>query len=245
MPQADAHYLLQNLNLAYPLIGVYDAPEDSSFPEVITLEGPGKQCLFRYFPQWVEGKTLKLSPENYGCGGCGHWFFGINTRSRDQYIEFLGKTEGLRADEDKMGAWFDQSKPYQPTHNAIFVGPLHEELYPYLKTVLFFADPDQLSILSLAAYYHAMPEDPPAVIAPFGSGCMQSLLSFPDLSIPQAAIGATDLAMRQYLPPNILMFSCTRPMYERMASLDEHSFLGKAFLKTLKKARNEQAQAGV
>ena len=74
------------------------------------------------------------------------------------------------------------------------------------------------------------------MISPFGSGCMQ-LIPFSDLEIPQAALGATDLAMRGSLPPDILLVSVTPPMFERLCALDERSFLGKPFLKKLKTAR--------
>jgi len=90
--------------------------------------------------------------------------------------------------------------------------------------------------LMVGAQYHSSPDDPPPVIAPFGAGCME-LLPFKDLSIPQAAMGATDIAMRRHLPPDILAFSVTKPMFERLCSLDERSFLYKPFLKNLKKAR--------
>jgi len=55
--------------------------------------------------------------------------------------------------------------------------------------------------------------------------------------IPQASIGATDIAMHQYLPPDILAFVVTKPMFRQLCSLDERSFLYKSFLQNLKKAR--------
>jgi hypothetical protein len=60
---------------------------------------------------------------------------------------------------------------------------------------------------------------------------------FRDLRIPQASIGTTDIAMRAHLPPDILAFTVTRTMFERLCGLDERSFLYKPFLDRLKKAR--------
>ncbi len=100
----------------------------------------------------------------------------------------------------------------------------------------FFVDADQLSALVYGTQYHAAPGDPPPLIAPFGSGCME-LVPFQDLSIPQAALGATDIAMRRHLPPETLAVTVTRPMFRRLCSLDEHSFLYKPFLRDLNKAR--------
>jgi hypothetical protein len=63
------------------------------------------------------------------------------------------------------------------------------------------------------------------------------LYPFKDPEIPQAAIGATDIAMRQHIPPDILAFTVTRPMFKQLCALDKRSFLYKPFLKRLRKAR--------
>jgi hypothetical protein len=75
------------------------------------------------------------------------------------------------------------------------------------------------------------------VITPFGSGCSQLVGLFADLSVAQAIVGATDIAMRQHLPPNIMAFTTTKPMFERLCTLDEKSFLHKPFWKNLMHAR--------
>ncbi|HRY99680.1 MAG TPA: DUF169 domain-containing protein [Bacteroidales bacterium] len=233
----DPTFLLSNLRMNHPLIGVYDAPGDTVFPDIEEFAEHRRTCLFAFFGAWCEGRTLKITVERHGCGGCGHWWFGLENRTREEYIHFLADTEGLRADHARMGEWLDATRPYIPEHDALFTGLLYREFYAYLKTVMFIVNPDQLSILVAAASYHSRPSDPSPVVAEFGSGCMQSLVSFPDLRLPQAMIGSTDLAMRQHLPPDAIIFSVTVPMFERMCSLDENSFLGKSFLKSLWKAR--------
>jgi hypothetical protein len=60
---------------------------------------------------------------------------------------------------------------------------------------------------------------------------------FNDLNTSQAIIGGTDIAARQFLPPDILAFTVTKPMFRQLCNLDERSFLYKQFLKDLKKAR--------
>ena len=60
---------------------------------------------------------------------------------------------------------------------------------------------------------------------------------FEDLSVPQALIGTTDIAMRKHLPPNILAFTVTVPMFEQLCALDENSFLYKPFWRNLRRAR--------
>ena len=115
--------------------------------------------------------------------------------------------------------------------------PLREGQYKYLKSVTFYVNPDQLGLLMLGAQYNRTPDDPLPVIAPFGSGCMQLVALFENLSIPQALVGATDIAMRQHLPPDILAFTVTKAMFEELCGLDEQSFLHKPFWQRLRKAR--------
>ncbi len=83
-----------------------------------------------------------------------------------------------------------------PPH--LFLGPLKERAWPYVKTVTFLVNPDQLSAL---------------------------------------AIGATDIALRRHIPPDILTFTVTRLMFKRLCELDERSFLSKPFLQWLRQAR--------
>ena len=139
-----------------------------------------------------------------------------------------------------MEEWLDHDRPYRPKHGHVLIGPLREAQYEYLKTVTFFVNPDQLGLLALGAQYHSKATDPPPVLAPFGSGCMKLLTPFEDLRTPQALVGAADIAMRQYLPPDVLAFTVTRPMFEQLCALDERSFLYKPFWKNLRKARGQK-----
>jgi hypothetical protein len=68
---------------------------------------------------------------------------------------------------------------------------------------------------------------------------MQLVTLFADLDLPQAVVGATDVAMRRYLPPDVLAFTVTRPMFEQLCALDERSFLHKDFWKRLRAARRQ------
>jgi len=166
----------------------------------------------------------------------GRWMCGIETRSREDFIKFLVDDEGLKSSHELMEKWIDSSIPYQSTHSNLFIGPLKKDQWDYAKSVTFFVNPDQLSTLIIGAQYKSSPEDPTPVIAPFGSGCME-LLPFKDLNTPQAAIGATDIAMRKYLSPDILTLSVTKPMFKQLCELDERSFLYKGFLQNLRRAR--------
>ena len=114
---------------------------------------------------------------------------------------------------------------------------MRPEQYAYLKTVTFYANLDQFSILALGAQYYSAPDGPSPVLAPFRSGSAQLVSLFDDLRAPQAVTGATDIAMRQHLPPDVLAFTATKPMFEQLCALDERSFLQKPFWQRLRKAR--------
>ncbi len=226
--------LIKRVDLKFPLIGFYDAPETEPFKPLIKPEPD--DCVFLFFKNWIKGQTLHITRDHYGCGGAGHWMWGIQSRSKANFIRFLVEDEGLKASKELMEKWIDQSRPYRARYAHLFIGPYKEELWDYIKTVTFYVNPDQLSTLMIGAQYDSSPDDPPPVIAPFGSGCSE-LQPFEDLDIPQSAIGATDIAMRQHLPPDILAFCVTRSMFVRLCELDKKSFLYKPFLRRLREAR--------
>lgn len=237
VPRCD--YLLEKAGIEYPVIGLYDTPEPSRF-EPLVRPAEGKwACMFMFFNAWREGDSLHLTSQNHGCGGLGTYLFGIQSRSRPDYIEFLYGEEGLKASADLMGEWIDQMTPYHPEHDNIVIGPLKDEAFDELKTVTFFINPDQLSLLVTGAHYFHSPSGPAQVSAPFASGCGLIAAAFEDLHQPQALIGATDIAMRKYLPEDIVAFTVTRPLYKELCDLDEDSFLNKPFWQNVQQMRGK------
>ena len=236
----DPSEFLKRIGLEIPLIGFYDAPEAGVFEPLVKPPEGKYKCVFDFYQNWLKGETLHLTKDNFGCGGCGSWIFGIKTRTREEYLKFLVDGEGLKASYELMNEWLDHRAPYRQEHEHIMIGPLREGQYEYLKSVTFYVNPDQLGLLVLGANYHSAPGDPTPVTAPFGSGCMELLPLFDDLEAAQAMIGATDIAMRQFLPADILAFTVTKVMYERLCGLDEKSFLYKPFWKNLQKARGAE-----
>ncbi len=235
--QPDASTLIKKVGLKTPLIGFYDAPVEEPFGPLVEPKDGRSVCIFAFFKQWLRGKSLHLTKENFGCAGAGYWLCGVKTRSRNDMVRFLVDEEGLKASHSLMNNWLDHRKGYSQKHRHIFIGPLQKDQYRYLKSVTFLLNPDQLGLLMIGAQYYRVPTDPPCTIAPFGSGCSQLVAIFDDLNVPQAAIGATDIAMRRYLDPQMIAFTVTRPMYEQLCNLGEESFLYKPFWKTLRKAR--------
>ena len=141
-----------------------------------------------------------------------------------------------------MCQWLENLKPYIITNRHVVIGPLKPGHYDCLKTVTFYVTPDQLSLLIHGAEYNNASIDNNPILTAFGSGCgqMAALLGDLDTDVPKAAIGATDMAMRQHLPPDILAFTVNKPMYKQLCELDENSFLHKHFWPRLRKSREEQ-----
>lgn len=237
--QPDPNNLLKIAGITTPLIGFYDVPDTTPFAPLVKPKAGLRACIFAFYKQWLAGKTLHITEDNSGCGGCGYWIFGKEHRSRKDFVKFLVDEEGLKASHELMNRWLDYHKPYRREHPHILLGPLKGDQYGYLKTITFLVNPDQLSLLMLGANYNNAPGDTLPVIAPFGSGCMELLPLFENFNVPQAVIGATDIAMRQYLPPDLLALTVTKPLFEMVCRLDEKSFLHKPFWKNLQKSRKE------
>ncbi|HJV77174.1 MAG TPA: DUF169 domain-containing protein [Paludibacter sp.] len=236
MKQPDFSYLIEKTGITFPLIGFYDVPDASLFEPFVE----SKACIFAYFKKWEKGVSLLLTKEQFGCGGAGSWLCDVRIRTKEQYVKFLADDEGLKANHELMGLWLDNLRPYKQQHPNLVIGPLKAAGYEYLKTITFFVTPDQLSMLMIGAQLNSAPSDPDPVIAPFGSGCMQLISHFKDLNIPQAMIGALDMAMRKYLPPNILAFTVTRPMFEQLCNIDKNSYMEKRFFTESQKSRKEK-----
>ncbi len=236
----DANYLMDKLGVNFPLIGVYDAPHDTFFETVIEPVSYRNTCMFAYFNAWMRGQTLKITSLNFGCKGAGYWLFGKEGRSRNEFVEFLVGEEGLKCSKVVMDKWLDNVKPYHSDHKCIFIGPLKNEWQEYLKSVTFFVNPDQLSALLIGANYCSSSKEDSPVQITFGSGCMQILTLVPPNKKPVALIGATDLAMRKYLPKDILAFTVNPLMLETLCKLNGESFLNKPFLSDLKMFRKNE-----
>jgi hypothetical protein len=235
----DPSTLLAALDLRTPLIGLYDAPEPQAFAPLVSPKpsaGRGP-CVFHFYRRWLNGETLHLTADDFGCRGCGRALFGVQALERDDLVDFLWRDEGLRASRELMAAWVDGAPTYWPAHGNVLIGPLRPDLSEYLRTVTFWVNADQLSVLQHGAYHHHALGDPDPVTVPFGSGCSELVVPFRDLNEPQAAIGGTDVAMRGDLPANVLAFTVTVSMFARLCSLGEDSFLGKGFLARLRSAR--------
>jgi hypothetical protein len=237
MIQPDPSDLLKRIGLKTPLIGFYDTPDIVPFEPIIRSPVDKRPCIFAFYRQWLTGKTLHISRDSACCGGAGYWLSGKAGIPRLDFVKFLVDEEGLKASHILMNLWLDYYKPYRQEHDNVMIGPLCKDQYDYLKTVTFYVNPDQMSALMTGTQYHTIPGKDYCICAPFGPGCMQLAPLFDDFINSRAIIGATDIAMRHYLPAEIIAFTVTRPMFKQLCELDENSFLYKPFWNRLKKAR--------
>ena len=229
--------LLEIAGIENPLIGFYDVPDTKSFEPFAKT----KRCFFSAYENWMKGEYIFMSGKHFTCRGGGYWVGGTESRSRAQMLDFLTEEEGLKSSKEGMNQWLDNHKPYLIENGYVVIGPLKDEYYEFLKTITFYVNPDQLSLLILGAEYNNASAENHPVIVPFGSGCgqMAALIGELDADLPQAVIGATDIAMREHFPPDILAFTVNKPMFKQLCDLGENSFLYKGFWKRLQKARGE------
>ncbi len=236
MTQPDAEPLLEALGLEIPLIGLYDAPSAAPFEPCVRPGSGQRTCVFAFYKAWLRGETLHLTREAYGCRGAAASFFSLDVRPRDELVDFLFEGEGLKRSREITSRWVEERTCHHPRHPNVLIGPLRPDQYEHLRSVTFLVDPDRLAALVVGAHYDTGP-GPSPVSVPFGSGCLQLLEPPGPAGEPRAIVGATDPAMRAYLPPQTLAFTVNRPMFERLCALDERSFLHKPFWKGLERAR--------
>jgi hypothetical protein len=234
----DPTKLLEIADIKFPLIGFYDVPDPKPFEPFCTP----KRCIFSCYENWAKGESICISEGKCSCRGGGYWIGGVEFTTRDNFAKGLNEREGFKSSHELMKRWLDNQKPYKIEHGYVVIGPLRDEQYEFLKTITFFINPDQLSLLLLGTEYQNASVNVNPTFTAFGSGCGQLAALFGnhvDSDIPKAIIGATDIAMREHLPPDILALTVNKPMYRQLCELNENSFLYKPFWKTLRKARGE------
>jgi len=110
------------------------------------------------------------------------------------------------------------------------------------KSVIFFADPDQLSALVVLANYNR--GDNENVIIPYAAGC-QTIGIYPyqedEAKKQRAVVGLTDLSARVYirkqLGDNLMTFTVPLTMFEEMEGNVDGSFLQRTTWQSLLKGR--------
>lgn len=243
--------LTRALRMENPIIAIYDTNPSSIFEPLVHAKG--RVCCFAYYQRWLKGETLVVSrgeggfldPKD-GCPGMQN-AFGLSKSAAPWMAHFLtdGKGapmgEGLKATPELAQEFIDHAQSPTPSGDHILVGPLRLEQWDNVKTISFFVDPDRLSaLMTLAAYWSA---DPDEIAAPFSSGCglmWREMISF---NRDRAVIGCTDIAMRKYLPPEILCISVSPTRFEQMVNFPDDAFLNKEWWNELMKSREKDTKS--
>jgi hypothetical protein len=221
--------LTTRLRLSTPLIAVYDCPPSEAFAPLV--EPAGTVCCFSYYHRWLEGETLVLQKGGAGCEGS-HRALGLEKSYPSYMAHFLTdgvgapKGEGLKASPGLAQEFLDRAKPPEVASGAVLVGPLRPDHWDAVRSVTFLVDPDRLgAVMTLAGYWEA----DNVVAAPFGSGCSFLWRSLNETAVDQAIIGGTDIAMRRYLPPEILTLTVSCARFEKMLAFPDEAFLNRGW----------------
>ncbi len=235
--------LTKQLRLETPLIALYDAPPGAAFEPLI--EAKGRTCCFAYYKQWLDGHTLIFKKNGGGCPG-GHRAFGLEKTYPDYMAGFLttgegvppdspmSKGEGLKVSPALAQEFLDNAAPPDLSGDTVLIGPLNLDQWPSVQTVTFLVDPDRLAgVMTLAGFWSGRD----VVTAPFSSGCGMIWRSVAESPDDPAVIGCTDLAMRRYVPPEIMSLSVSPARFEQMLTFPDHSFLYKSWWNDLMDSR--------
>ena len=231
--------LMAQLRLETPLIALYDAAPDEAFEPLI--EAQGRACCFAYYDRWLDGHTLVFRKDGGGCPG-GHRAFGLEKTYPDYMAHFLtdGKGapmgEGLKASPKLAQEFLDKATPPDISGETVLMGPLRPEQWASVRSVTFLVDPDRLAgVMTLAGFWSGRD----VVRAPFSSGCGMMWRSVTESPEDPAVIGCTDMAMRKYLPPEILSLTVSPARFEQMLTFPDDSFLYKTWWNDLMDARRK------
>lgn len=227
LPSAEAiERLTSKLRLSTPLLAVYDSEPSEAFDPLV--EAKGTACCFSYYKNWLAGETLSFKKGGGGCPGAVR-AFGLEKTYPPYMAHFLTDGvgapvgEGLRASAEIAQAYLDAAIPPDVQSGFVLLGPLRAEQWQQIRSVTFLVDPDRLAaVMTLAGYWSARD----VVTAPFGSGC--SFL-WRALDGDRSVLGGTDIAMRRYLPRDMVTFTVSPSHFGKMLTFPEDSFLYKSW----------------
>lgn len=238
--------LTEALQLKTPIVALFDTVPSAVFEPMV--ESTGRACCFAYYQRWVAGETLvvrrgddSFSAPRHGCPGLQR-SLGLSSTFPPWMANFLTDGangapmgEGLKATPELAQAYLDQARPTRPREDTVLMGPLRLDHWDDVRTLTFFADPDRLSALMTLAAFWSGGDD--AVAAPFSSGCGLMWRELQNQERDRAILGCTDIAMRRYLPPEILSLSVSPARFEQMVGFPDTTFLNREWWRELLRSR--------
>jgi len=194
-------------------------------------------CVISLLTATAKGKVAVFSRDNCGCRGAQIGLgFGKSYKDFPGLEYFLSTGEKGREGEaykktpELAKSSFAQVPATDIPFTYVVFKPL-KQVDPKKEKpelVCFYANPDQLSALTLLANYARPTND--NVIIPGGSACCSiCLLPYHQSKQknPKAIIGLTDVTARKLVDPDILTFTVPYKMYLEMEQNVEGSFLEK------------------
>ncbi|MFA4884812.1 MAG: DUF169 domain-containing protein [Desulfotomaculaceae bacterium] len=209
-------------------------------------------CVVSMLNAAAKGRTAVFDRNTYGClgGGAGLGFGNtyLNFPAGIEYFLSTGNKEFCKTDIGKnvvrnmpavehgeryvknpeLAKKFVDALPMVnvPTEYIVFK-PLEKlQAGETPKIVVFLANPDQLSALTVLANYARSTNE--NVVVPFGAGCHSvGILPYREEEAvnPRAIIGLVDISARKQVDKNILSFTVPYKMFQEMESNVEGSFL--------------------
>jgi uncharacterized protein (DUF169 family) len=197
-------------------------------------------CVVAMSTAAAKGRTAVLTRETCGCiGGKVGLCFG------DAYVDFAGGIDYFLS--TGRGEGFREGEAYIKTpalaHGKIKAMPIADIPYEFVifkpleqvdpqkeevQLVCFYANPDQISALTVLANYSRPGID--NVIVRFGAGC-HSICMLPYYesrqASPRAVMGMFDISARPRVPADILSFTVPFKMFQEMENDIPGSFLEK------------------
>jgi hypothetical protein len=248
LDQQRIEILTKALRLETPIIAIYDSDPSPDFEPLV--QAKGRACCFAYYQKWLNGETLVVkgnggtfqNPEN-GCPGMQN-AFGLGKGYPPWMANFLtdGKNgapmgEGLKATPELAQEFLDLAKAPRPKGRHVLIGPLKLDHWDEVKSVTFMVDPDRLSaLMTLSAYWSS---DPDEIAAPFSSGCGLMWRELINFDRDRPVIGCTDIAMRKYLPPDIMCLTVSPARFEKMVNFPDGAFLNREWWNDLMDSRRK------
>lgn len=209
-------------------------------------------CVIAMLVTASKGRTVVFDRQTYGCigGGAGLGFGNtyVNFPGGIEYFLSVGnkafcETEsGKRAVENRPRLIHGEKYKKSPEHARSFTDALPyfdvptefvvfkpiEKLSPEdnPEVIVFLANPDQISALTVLANYARYGSE--NVFVPWGAGC-HSIGIIPlnegKSANPRAVIGLIDISARKHVERDILSFSVPYNMFLEMESNVDESFL--------------------
>ena len=197
-------------------------------------------CVIAMSTAAAKGRTAVLSRETCGC-----WGGRVGLCFGDAYVDFPGGIDYFLS--TGRGEGFREGEAYIKTpelaHQKVAAMPIVDIPYTYVifkpldqvdpekeevQLVCFYANPDQISALTVLANYSRPGLD--NVIVRFGAGC-HSICMLPyqeaQRAEPRAVLGMFDISARPRVPADILSFTVPFKMFQEMESDIPGSFLEK------------------